>query len=122
MSGGGGVFLLIFCARMCLPNFEILTFTIPIFVAIDHLSVHQFRTKTLNFALTGLLLRQSPQNTLNQSKLHVFVCNENPMITVPNSIYHVNTNPPPRLCISRFSLHKWQRKITLFLNKSMSNC
>ena len=34
-----------FCMWMCLPDFKILTFAIPIFVPIYHPSVHQFRKK-----------------------------------------------------------------------------
>ena len=40
---------------MCLPDFEILTFPIPIFVSIHHLSTYQFRTENTQFCLNLVL-------------------------------------------------------------------
>ena len=66
---------------MCLPDVEILTFAISIFVPIYHQSVYQFRTKTPNSAKIGCFLLKIHPNYVHWGAL---ICDEN-----PRSLYQI---------------------------------
>ena len=111
-KAAGGGFFEHFCTRMCLPDVEILTFAVPVFVPICHSSLpisykkHQFRSNWVFFRLicfkyTHIYVNWAPSST-KPSDCYKKICEQAPKkqvyILIPCQCENL---PPVRQVVSK---------------------